>query len=141
MTPRYRLAVLIALCAAAAACTPPDPGTDFRGMSDHFAFRISANPLPPHAREKTRYKIVVRDKDSGQPIQVGEGRIFASDSTHSLNPWDVLTRGPELGTYYSTLDFITPGNWALAVQFRRDSTQKLERVDWLQEVKNARGER
>jgi hypothetical protein len=33
---------------------------------------------------------------------------------------------------------VTAGDWAIAIQFRRDSTKPLERIDWMQQV---RGER
>ena len=38
------------------------------------------------------------------------------------------------------MNYITAGDWAVAIQFRRDSTQKLERIDWMQDVHAARGE-
>ena len=71
------------------------------------------------------------------PIENGEGRIFAT-SRDAVNVWDGLAAGPEVGVYYGTLNFITAGDWALAVQFRRDSTQRLERVDWMQDVRAER---
>ena len=41
----------------------------------------------------------------------------------------------ELGTYSARLMFVTAGQWAVGLQFRRDSTQALQRVqDWMQEV-------
>jgi hypothetical protein len=79
------------------------------------------------------YKVVVRDSKTGQPIEGGEGQIFAS-SRDGKDIWDSLVPGQELGTYYGTLNFITAGEWAVAVRFRRDSTKRLERLDWMQEV-------
>jgi hypothetical protein len=132
--PHRRPGLLVALVAAAAlACGPSEPSTDYRAYTDDFAFRISTSPMPPHAREKTRYKIVVRDKKTGQPIEGGEGRVFAS-TREGAQTWDSFTPGRELGTYYATLNFIAAENWAVALQFRRDSTQRLERADWMQEV-------
>jgi len=29
---------------------------------------------------------------------------------------------------------VTSGDWAIAIRFRRDSTSKLERTDWMQDV-------
>jgi hypothetical protein len=99
-------------------------------------FSVSSDPMPPRARENVVYKIVVRDKKTRQPIDAGEGRIFAT-SEDRANTWDGLERGPELGTYYGRLHFITSGTWAVAIQFRRDSTASLERVDWMQDVLQA----
>lgn len=117
-----------------AACGPaPIPSTDYLANSEHLSFRVSFDPIPPHAREKTTYKVVVKDKETNQPLDNGEGRIFAS-SRDRANTWDALIRGPEPGTYYATLRYVTAGDWAVAVQFRSDSTKPLERIDWTQEV-------
>jgi len=89
--------------------------------------------MPPLAREKALYKVVVRDRESNQPVEQGEGQIFAT-SLDRVNTWDALTQGPELGTYYANLRFLTAGQWAVAIRFRPDSTKPLERIDWTQEV-------
>jgi hypothetical protein len=120
--------------AALGACTPgPAPKYELRQWTEDMAFRISSDPSPPHARETTVYKVNVRDKATGQPIEGGEGRIFAT-SKDGASTWYPLDPGPELGTYYGHLKYITAGQWAVAIQFRRDSTRKLERMDWVQEV-------
>ncbi len=108
-----------------------------RQWSDNFAFRITVEPTPPVAVEDAMYKIVVEDKKTGQPIDTGEGRIFAT-SADGANTDDGLLKGKEVGTYYGRLFFPTTGDWAVALQFRRDSTQRLERVDWIQGVIEAR---
>lgn len=126
-----------AIVLALVACGPSQKNTDLRQWTDDLTFRISTDPLPPRAREKIIYKVVVQDKESNQPIERGEGRIFAT-SRDGANTWDALEPGPEPGTYYGSLKFITAGDWAVAIQFRRDSTQKLERVDWMQSVRAAR---
>lgn len=132
--PRRLPAFFVALLAVAAlACGPVDRNTDYRAYTDHYAFRISTDPMPPHAREPTRYKIVVHDKKTGQPIEGGEGRIFAS-TQEGANTWDSFSPGPELGTYYATLNYVVAENWAVALQFRSDSTKPLERADWMQQV-------
>jgi hypothetical protein len=89
--------------------------------------------MPPYAREKTQFKVVVRDRKSDQPIENGEGRIYAQNQD-GKREWDVLLPGPEVGTYYGTLSFLTSGEWAMGIQFRRDSTQQLEKIDWTQQV-------
>ncbi|MBV6522983.1 MAG: hypothetical protein MNPFHGCM_03149 [Gemmatimonadaceae bacterium] len=110
-----------------------------RQWTEDMAFRINSEPMPPHAREKVLYKIQVRDSKTGEPVEGGEGRMFAS-SRDGASTWDGLVKGEELGTYYATLRYVTAGEWAVALQFRRDSTRRLQRMDWMQEVFAARGE-
>jgi hypothetical protein len=125
--------------AALAACDSPPPGTDYVAHTDSFIYRISMDPVPPHAREKTKYKIVVRDAKSNQPINGGEGRIFATFMSDSVtNTWDSFAPGTEPGTYYATLDYKLAGPWAVAVQFRADSVKPLDRTDWQQDVRAER---
>ena len=123
----------VAAAVLVAACTPSDSSPGYRGFTQHYAFRIVSDPVPPMAREKVRYKVVVRDKETGQPIQGGEGILYA-ESHEALKTWDSFTAGPEVGTYYANLNFLTSGDWAMGLRFRRDSTQQLEQVDWMQEV-------
>ena len=104
-----------------------------RQWSDTFAFRITVEPTPPRNLQQAMYKVVVHDKKTGEPIETGEGRIFAT-SVDGANTDDGLAKGKEVGTYYGRLFFPTTGDWAVALQFRRDSTQRLERVDWIQGV-------
>ena len=121
----------------AAACGPTQKATDLRQWTDDLTLRISTDPMPPRARERTIYKVVVQDKESRQPIEKGEGRVFAT-SRDGASTWDALEPGPEPGTYYGALRFVTAGDWAVAIQFRRDSTQKLQRVDWMTTVQAER---
>ena len=128
-----RLALLAAVIAVMAACgRGREPGT-MSAYTDHYSMRISSEPSPPHAREAARYKLVVRDKDTGQPIEGGQGILY-SNTREGAGTWDSFVPGDELGTYYATLNFVVAGNWAMGLRFRRDSTQQLEQVDWMQEV-------
>jgi hypothetical protein len=127
---------LLALVALAACGSPPQqPG--LRQRTEHYLFRVTSDPQPPFAREPILYKVVVLDQKTSEPIENGEGRVFA-ESQDGAKTWDSFTRGPEVGTYYAKLNFLTAGDWAMAIQFRRDSTAALERIDWMQQV---RGER
>ena len=137
---RLRLPVLLlgALASAVSACGDPKRALDNRQWSDTFAFRITVDPTPPRAIEDARYKIVVQNKKTGEPIETGQGRIFAN-SKDGARTDDGLEKGKEVGTYYGRLFFPTTGDWAIGLQFRRDSTSKLERVDWIQTVNNASG--
>ncbi len=128
--------VLAALVVAGSGASGPNERIlDNRQWSDNFAFRITVDPTPPRAVEDAKYRIVVQDKKTGEPIETGQGRIFAT-SKDGANTNDGLLKGKEVGTYYGRLFYPTTGDWAIALQFRRDSTSKLERVDWIQTVNN-----
>jgi hypothetical protein len=125
----------------AVACGPassvPRRGTDQRLWTDDFEIRVTSDPLPPRAQEPTMYTVYVLDKKTKQPIVNGEGRIFATNSDrHST--WNGFTYGPEVGTYHARMKFITAGEWAMGIQFRRDSTQVLQQtLDWRQMIRPA----
>jgi hypothetical protein len=99
---------------------------------------VTATPTPPRALEPIVYRIVVSDKKTGQPIETGEGRIFATSADRASTS-DGLAKEKELGTYSGRLFFATTGDWAAAIQFRRakDPRLPLERVDWIQGVRTA----
>ena len=130
---------LAAVVLFAAACRPePQPFT-LRLESANYLFRVAADPSPPRARERTRYTVVVSDRKTKQPIEGGEGRIFASnagpDDPDRRTVWDGLAAAEQVGTYSANMNFITAGNWAMALEFRRNSTSPLERVDWRQDIR------
>lgn len=133
---RHALAVAIAL-GSLIACGPgaSTGATDYRAFTQHYAFRISSDPTPPHARERTVYKIVVRNKNTSEPIEGGEGIIYANTKDGAAKTWDSFVAGPAPGTYYANLNFIVANDWGIALKFRKDSTQALETVDtWYQTV-------
>ena len=136
-TSRLRgLVLALGLAAGALSCGPgPDAGV-LRFATDDFDLRVSADVMPPRAVEESTYTIVVRDKATDEPIANGEGRIFATNADHKT-VWNGLEYGPEVGTYRARLRFLTAGEWAMGIQFRRDSTEALQRThDWRQQVKN-----
>ena len=140
LAPRFFSAMIAA--AVITGCTTRDPqaALDTRLWTNDLSVRIRLTPRPPYAREDVIVKVVVSDKESGAPVENGEGRIYAS-SRDSVNIFDGLERGPEPGTYYAKLRFLTAGDWAMGLQFRRDSSQKLQTMDdppWIQSVRNAR---
>jgi len=132
------LTAMVAVLVAACRSGPRDLSMKF--LTEDMELRVLPDPVPPRAREPIKYKVVVSDKETGEPIESGQGQIFAT-SADGIDAFDPLVKGPELGTYYATMHFITAGQWAVAVRFQRDSTKKLERMDWMQEVFPARGER
>lgn len=128
--------VAVLLAVAATGCgpgTPPDLSQ--RLWTDDFEIRVLSDPVPPRAQEPTMYTIYVRDKKTREPIVAGQGRIYATNADrHSI--WQAFTYGPEVGTYHSRLKFVTAGEWAMGVQFRRDSTMPLQQsLDWRQQVR------
>ena len=128
-------ALVFALAALASACGPSLPNTDMRAWTDDFEMRISSDIVPPRSLDQIHYTITVRDKKTHEPIANGQGRIFATNKDgHSIN--DGFVYGPEVGVYHATLLFVTAGDWAMNVQFRRDSTKALQKPDndWRQTV-------
>lgn len=106
-------------------------------FSPNYDFTIYPSEAPPHARATITYKVVVRDRKSRQPIENGEGQIY-SNNAEGAKTWDGFAYGPEIGTYYGKLDFVTAGLWAIGVRFRRDSLHPLEKIEWMQDVLNER---
>jgi hypothetical protein len=123
---------------SALACAPREARErTMRLYSTNYSFIIGPSESPPYAREGTLYKVVIRDRKSRQPIETGEGQIYANNEERT-STWDGFRKGAELGTYYGKLNFVTAGVWAVAIRFRRDSLHPLETVEWIQEVRNER---
>jgi len=133
-----RLAFVSLVAAALTSCGSNPKLLELRLWSDSYAFRVTVDPMPPRALEPILYRIVVQDKKTGQPIETGEGRIFAT-SADRANTSDGFKKEKELGTYSARLFFATSGDWAAAIQFRREPNPRmpLERVDWIQTVLQA----
>jgi hypothetical protein len=132
-------ALLTVALVLVAACRPEAQQFTLRLDSDSYSFRVSADPLPPRARERTLYTVIVTDRKTKQPLETGEGRIFASNAgpedPDRRTVWDGLAKAEQVGTYTARLNFVTAGNWAMALEFRRDSTSRLERIDWRQDIR------
>ncbi len=135
MRRRWQVLGLTLLAAAVSCGPPPDAGT-LRFATDDFDFRVTADVMPPRAIERITYTVVVTDRETQEPIANGEGRIFATNSDRKT-VWNGFKYGPEVGTYRATITFVTAGEWAMGIQFRRDSSETLQRThDWRQHVKN-----
>jgi hypothetical protein len=133
-----RLVAVAGLSLLLAGCGSGPKPNELRLWSDNYAFRVTVDPVPPRALEPAVYRVVVSDKKTGQPIETGEGRIFAT-SADRANTNDGFKKEKELGTYSGRLFYATTGDWAAAIQFRRDKDPRmpLERVDWIQTVRPA----
>ncbi|MEX2181831.1 MAG: hypothetical protein WD771_07295 [Gemmatimonadaceae bacterium] len=129
-------AAAVVLAGALLSCGPsPDAGV-IRLWTEDFEIRVTSDVTPPRSLERITYTVVVRDKETREPIADGEGRIFATNADRKT-VWNGFTYGPEVGTYRTTIIFVAAGEWAMGVQFRRDSTQALQRtLDWRQAVLN-----
>ena len=126
---RFCLAFVAVAACAVVACEPSKASLSQRLWTSEFEFTITSDPMPPHALDRTKYTVVVRDKKTREPIVNGQGRIFAS-SADRRNIADGFVYGPEVGVYHAQLTFVTAGEWAMNVQFRRDSTKALVRPDY-----------
>ena len=126
--------VVLGVAALAAGCGPSaDEAPGFRQRSESYTFRVSSNVSPPAAREPIEYTIVVLDRETGRPVENGEGQLFAQN-VQGKQTYDGLAPSPEAGTYKATVSFLLADQWAIGIRFRRDSTAPLERIDWMQEV-------
>jgi hypothetical protein len=131
-----RLTPIVLLGALLASCGPGEEPGVVRLATEEFEFRVVPSMVPPRALERITYTVVVRDKKTKEPIVQGQGRIFATNADRKTS-WDGFVYGPEAGTYRATITFVTAGEWALGIQFRRDSTLVLQRtLDWRQQVRN-----
>ena len=113
---------------------PPDAEKAIRLWTDDYAITVTSEPSPPRALEQVKYTVLVRDKENRTPIDLGEGRIFATNEDRK-NTHNGFEKADAPGTYRTTMFFATAGTWAMGIQFRRDSTQRLQRTnDWMQDV-------
>ena len=126
------LACTLGLLVLGADCGPPRR-PEIRQGSKSYLFNITSDPIPPHARENVIYTVTVRDRESGQPIETGEGRIFAN-TLDGARTYDGFTKAPAIGTYTAKLRFVAAGQWAIGIQFHSDSTKPLEKTEWMQDV-------
>jgi hypothetical protein len=127
-----------AACAVSASCGRSEATPrEMHYISKSYSFTITPEQAPPHAREFITYKVFIRDRDSREPIENGEGQIY-SNNKEGARTWDGFTYGPEIGTYYGKLNYVTSGLWAVGIRFRRDSLHQLEKIEWMQDVLNER---
>jgi hypothetical protein len=128
------LTALVGLSACEGNTRPPG---ELRFVTETYVIRIYPETRPTKALEQITWRAIVHDRASGTPIQGGQGRIFAT-SKDRKSIANGLEATDELGTYRTKLMYVTAGLWAHAMEFRADSTQKLQRTeDWTQDVLTA----
>jgi hypothetical protein len=130
-----RATLLVAVLGALVTSTDcgPPRRPEIRQGSKTYLFNITSDPIPPHAREDVIYTVTVRDRETGQPIETGEGRIFAN-TLEGARTYDGFVKAPAVGTYTAKLRFVAAGQWAIGIQFHSDSTKPLEKTEWMQDV-------
>jgi len=129
--------IIVAVCAISSCGRSEARQPEIHYITKTYAFTIVPSEAPPHARDDITYKVFIRDRDTREPIQNGEGQIY-SNNREGAHTWDGFRYGPEVGTYYGKLNYITSGVWAVGLRFRRDSLHPLEKIEWMQDVLNER---
>jgi hypothetical protein len=117
---------------AGASCGPPRK-PELRQGTKSYLFTITSDPIPPYAREDVIYSISVKDRETKQPVDNGEGRIFAN-TRDGARTFDGFVKAPGVGVYSARLNYVTSGQWAVGIQFHSDSLQPLEKTEWMQDV-------
>ena len=145
---RCRSLALLGMTAAIAACSEGG-ARQVKGLrlaTKSYRFTVSPDPVPPFANETTFYTVTVIDRETGQPVQNGEGQIYGQLTPEGRpRTWDSFRYGPEVGVYRAYLRFAiatTMGNpdeaWQMGLRFRRDSLSPIEVVNWQQQVRPER---
>lgn len=135
------LATMVVGSAALSCSSGPYQPPALHQFTTSYDFTIQPDQAPPHARDDVHYSIQVFDRKTRQPIENGDGQLFAGkpiDPDAPTGPqsrtYDGMAYGPQVGTYHAKLNFVISGTWAVAIRFRRDSLHPLERTDWMQDV-------
>ena len=130
---RLAAAALAFALTGAASCGGPDHQLELRQGTESYKFVITSDPIPPHAREDVIYTVTVTDRKTGQPIETGEGRIFAN-TRDGARTYDGFVKAPQVGAYSAKLSYVTAEQWAVGIQFHSDVSRPLEKTEWMQDV-------
>ena len=130
---RIAASVLVWALAGVASCGGPDHQLELRQGTDTYKFVITSDPIPPHAREDVIYTIRVTDRKTGQPIETGEGRIFAN-TREGARTYDGFVKAPQVGAYSAKLNYVSAEQWAVGIQFHSEASRPLEKTEWMQDV-------
>ena len=130
---RYAIVLAGSLALLAGATCGPPRHPELRQGTKSYLFTITSDPIPPRAREDVIYSITVKDRETKQPIDAGEGRIFAN-TRDGARTYDGFVKAPGVGVYSARLNYVTSGQWAVGIQFHSDSLKPLEKTEWMQDV-------
>ena len=130
---RVAAPVLLWALLGVSSCGGPDHQLELRQGTDTYKFVITSDPIPPHAREDVIYTITVTDRKTGQPIETGEGRIFAN-TREGARTYDGFVKAPQIGAYSAKLNYVSAEQWAVGIQFHSDASRPLEKTEWMQDV-------
>ena len=132
---RRAAAVLLMGTTAFTACGGGDHQLELRQGTDSYKFVITSDPIPPHARENVIYTVKVTDRKTGQPVERGEGRIFANTGVNGgPRTFDGFQKAPQVGVYTAKLNYVSSEQWAVGIQFHSDPSRPLEKTEWMQDV-------
>ena len=130
---RYAVVLAGSLARLAGATCGPPRHPELRQGTASYLFIITSDPIPPRAREDVIYSITVKDRETKQPVDAGEGRIFAN-TREGARTYDGFVKAPGVGVYSARLNYVTSGQWAVGIQFHSDSLKPLEKTEWMQDV-------
>ncbi|MFL5489016.1 MAG: hypothetical protein ACJ8AJ_11085, partial [Gemmatimonadaceae bacterium] len=81
-------AVIAGVCALTASCGRTEAKQrEMHYITKTYSLTIVPSEAPPHAREEIVYKVFIRDRDTREPIQNGEGQIY-SNNREGARTWD-----------------------------------------------------
>ena len=132
-TRRVAVALLALALTGGVSCGGSPRPLELRQGTDSYKFVITSDPIPPRAREDVIYTITVTDRKTGQPIETGEGRIFAN-TREGARTYDGFVKAPQVGAYSAKLNYVSAEQWAVGIQFHSDASRPLEKTEWMQDV-------
>ena len=132
-TMRRTMCAMLALLLVASSCGAPNRSGQLRQGTTSYKFDITTPNAPPVAGDDVTYVIVVRDRNTGQPIETGEGRLFARAGAGVTGSF---VKAPQVGQYVGTLRFPRAGGWVVGFRFRDQPAKALELTQWSQDVRS-----
>ena len=127
--------LLLLAATGASSCFGGDHQLELRQGTESYKMVITSDPIPPHAREDVIYTVKVTDRKTGQPVETGEGRIFANTGVNGgPHTFDGFQKAPQVGTYTAKLNYVSAEQWAVGIQFHSDPSKPLEKTEWMQDV-------
>src|SRR5687767_1279721 len=107
---RRAIAVVVVGLGMLTACNRKPRDLSIRQPTHSYWFVIKADEIPPYANEVVNYTVTVLDRKTEQPVQHGEGQIYAQFAPGGRPyTWDGFVYGPEVGTYHAKLRFVISG--------------------------------